>query len=212
VPTKPLYRQVTATILISSRWTNNTIQSFVHCANVAVAHLQLEAVLTTPASASSPQAGRPFTITDPNPPILYGDLYYLIKLLSVTPSRRIHLQPVLVLLPSYLVEWYSVLLVKYPLLGKILPPLSGDVRHLKPALFSITTHLFATNEPANRPVEEGGIGYKGILTSLEGMTQEVLEWNREHPDVTAPRKIYQSSLSLADEIRKLGAVTSTVGA
>lgn len=179
---------------------------------MAIAHLQLEAVLTTPESATSPQAGRPYTITDPNPPITYGDLYFLMTNFAVTPSRRIHLQPAPLLLPAYLLEWYSIARVKFPLLGKIMPPLSGDVKHLKPALFSITTHLYATNEAAGRPVKDGGIGYKGVMTSLEGMTQEIIEWNLEHPDAASPRKVYQSSLSLAEEIRKLGAVTSAVGA
>lgn len=101
-------------------------------------------------------------------------------------------------------------------LPKILPPLRGDVRHLKPGLFSITTHLVASNEEIGRPVSEGGLGYKGVLTTLEGMVNEVLEWNREHEGEEGKgrtrRKMYTTSVSLAEEIQKLVAVGRQVAA
>lgn len=109
------------------------------------------------------------------------------------------------LLLSYVVEAYCLLLVRYPLLRKVLPPISGDVKHLKPPLFSVTTHLYATNEAVSRPVKDGGLGYRGILTTLEGMVQEVVEWNQEHvKQDEATRKKYKSSVSLAEEIEKIG--------
>ncbi|KAL8383444.1 hypothetical protein RB595_010577 [Gaeumannomyces hyphopodioides] len=52
-------------------WMHHVVQSFVHGLNCGAAHLDFEAVLARPASASSPQAGRPFTVTDPNPPIRF---------------------------------------------------------------------------------------------------------------------------------------------
>ncbi|KAJ9143201.1 hypothetical protein NKR19_g6972 [Coniochaeta hoffmannii] len=141
-------------------------------------------------SSSSAQAGRPFTVTDPNPPITYGDLYCALSVLAATGFRTVRLPPVLLLLPS----------------------LSGDIRHLKPALFSITTHLVATNEAASRPVEQGGLGYRGVLTSLQGMVQEVVDWNREHMDNTKPRKTYKTSVAFADDIQRLGSAAASVGA
>jgi hypothetical protein len=172
--------------------------------------LNFEAVLTSPESYNSPQAGRPYTVTDPNPPITYGDLYLLLRHFTITGVRMIPVPPMLVLLPSYPIEWYSILLAKYPILGKILPQVSGDLKYLKPALFAITTHLVASNKDSGRPVSDGGLGYKGVLTTIEGMTQEVIEWNHEHADTGGKKKVYLSSVSLAEEIQKHGHAGSTV--
>lgn len=177
------------------------MQSFVHGANAAIAHLLFEAVLASPESCSRAQAGRPFTVTDPNPPITYGDLYYALSLLAVTGFRTVRLPPLLLLLPSYLVEWYTLLLARFRIARLFLPSISGSIRHVKPALFSITTHLVATSDAASRPVEQGGLGYKGVLTTLEGMVQEVVDWNREHTDTTTkPNKTYKTSVAFADDI------------
>lgn len=188
------------------------MQSFVHGANAAIAHLLFEAVLISPKSSSSAQAGRPFTVTDPNPPITYGDLYCALSVLAATGFRTVRLPPVLLLLPSYVVEWYTLLQARFRIVRLFLPRLSGDIRHLKPALFSITTHLVATNEAASRPVEQGGLGYRGVLTSLQGMVQEVVDWNREHMDNTKPRKTYKTSVAFADDIQRLGSAAASVGA
>ena len=185
------------------------MQSFVHGINAAVAHLQFEALLADPDAVSSSQAGRPFTITDPNPPITFGDLYYLLGALSVTPFRTVRIPPVIILLLSYLIECYDILQAR--ILSKFLPSLSGDIQHLKPPIFSITTHLVAANEAAGRPVAEGGLGYRGVVTTLEGMTMQVLEWNHENGECNSqPRKQYQTSVSFAEEIKKLKAVAMGV--
>jgi hypothetical protein len=36
---------------------------------------------------------------------------------------------------------------------------------------------------AKRSVEEGGIGYRAGCTTMEGVCEEILEWNREHEGV-----------------------------
>lgn len=134
----------------------------------------------------------------------------------VTPCRQLQLQPMPVLLMAYFIEWYSLIPFRWPLLSRtllknILPPVTGDARHLKPPLFSITTHLFATNEVVSRPVKSGGLGYEGVVTTLEGMTQEIVDWNHEHSDSSATRKAYQTSVSLADDIEQLGLATAMEG-
>lgn len=189
------------------------IQSFLHGLNCSVAHLEFEAVLAGPRTASLPQAGRPFTVTDPNPPIRFRDLWFMLKTLSVTPFHTFRLVPVVVLLLSYAVEWYCLLPLRHPrFLGRILPRLGGYLQHLKPPLFSITTHLVASNGDASKPVSEGGLGYKGLVTTMDGMVQEVLEWNLEHEGVDrCNRRKYISSVSLAEEIRKIGEAAMTVG-
>ncbi|KAI1171613.1 NAD(P)-binding protein [Nemania sp. FL0916] len=205
----PLSRAVMPT------WVAHIAQSFVHGANVAIAHLHHEAALVRPSSLSAthPHSGRPFVVTDPNPPITYGDLYSAIRVLSRHSFTTVSLPPVLMLLISHAVEIYAEL--PYSLgawLSKLLPPLQGDVQHLKPGLFSITTHLVASNAEAGKPVAEGGLGYEGVLTTLEGMVLEVLEWNREHEHLgdgdgsMRKRKAYTTSVSLAQKLQKLGAV------
>jgi hypothetical protein len=184
----------------------------VHGANCAIAHLQLEAILAQPSSHTVPQAGRPFTITDPNPPIMFGDLYGALKLLAVTPFSAPHMQPVPMLLFSYVVEAYAIARVRYRWLGTILPELKGDVKHLKPPLFSITTHLPASAADAMRSVADGGIGYEGVITTQDGMVGEIVEWNREHKDEVAERRKWMTSVSLADEIQKMGNATGKIKA
>ncbi|KAK4140046.1 uncharacterized protein C8A04DRAFT_32464 [Dichotomopilus funicola] len=183
-------------------WSSHIVNSFAHSTNVALAHLDFEAILaTSPSSAHSPQAGRPFIITDPNPPIRFADMHHLISTLSITPFRTTSLPPVLMLLLSYPIEWYIVARARYPLLGKVLPEITGDIKHIQPGIFSICTHLVASNEAAERPVGEGGLGFRGVMTTLEGMAMEVLEWNRVQRQAKEKR-VYQTSVAFADEIAR----------
>ncbi|KAI1464807.1 NAD(P)-binding protein [Daldinia caldariorum] len=161
-------------------WVSHIVQSFVHGANVAIAHLQHEAALIQPWTESAKQAGRPFVVTDPNPPITYSDLYNAIETLSVHPPRIIKVPPVIMLLLSHAVEIYTELLYKYPILRRVFPGLKGDIKHLKPGIFSICTHLVASDDEIRKPTSQGGLGYTGVLTTMEGMALEILEWNGEH--------------------------------
>lgn len=197
-------------LLTVFRWTSHITQSFVHGINAAIAHLDFEAILASPESSKLPQAGRPFVVTDPNPPIIYSDLYLLIKTLAITHFRIFPLQPMPMVLISYVIEAYSLLRIKWPLTRWILPPVVGDVKHLKPALFSICTHLVASNDAVSQSVKSGGLGYTGALTTLEGMTQELVEWNRVHQATGVKNISYRSSVSLAEEIQK-ATKASTVG-
>ncbi|KAI1759157.1 NAD(P)-binding protein [Hypoxylon sp. FL1150] len=195
----PLSRKILPT------WVPHIVQSFVHGANVAIAHLHHEAVLALPWSKCSQHGGRPFVVTDPNPAITYTDLYTVIETLSVHPFRAIKVAPVIILLLAHAVEIYSELPYKYPFLRRFLPDLKGDIRHLKPGIFSICTHLVASNEEVSRSVPHGGLGYTGVLTTLEGMVLEVLEWNKEHAGDVNTRKAYTTSISLAEQIQTLWA-------
>lgn len=141
-------------------------------------------------------------MTDPNPPITYSDLYLAIKTLVITPFKVVKLPPIGMVLLSYLIETYTLLRLTWSPLKWVLPTVSGDAKHLKPAIFSICTHLVASNDVASQPVTAGGLGYRGILTTLEGMTQEVLEWNAVHQASGNKGVAYQTSVSLAEEIQK----------
>jgi hypothetical protein len=162
-------------------WIAHIIQNFVHSKNVSIAHLQLEAALLTP----SPKcAGRTYVITDPNPPISFGDIYTLIPLISVSPFEVQLIPAFPMLLFSYLIEAYVLLQHALPSpFGKLMPLLSADIAQLQPTLFSISTcHVVADDGHARKSVEEGGLGYKGVCTTLEGMCMQVREWNVQHND------------------------------
>ena len=202
-------------IVVSDRvhsWLPHIIQSFAHGANVAVAHLHHEAILAS-GKSEIPQAGRPFVVTDPNPPVAYSDIYRAISTLSNHPFRYVKTPPVLMLLLSHLVEWYYLLPYRFPAMGRILPTITGDLRQLQPGLFSICTHLVGADEDARKPIEQGGLGYEGVLTTIQGMILEILEWNREHEcdgTRTQPKKLYTRSISLADQLKHVLDVGSIV--
>lgn len=177
--------------------------------HTAIAHLDFEAILASPDSFKLPQAGRPFVITDPNPPIEYGDLYFLIKTLAITRFHVIPVPPIVMVFLSYVIEAYTLLRLKGPWLQCVMPPIVGDIKHLKPAIFSICSHLVASNDEASEPVAGGGLGYAGVLTTVEGMVQEVVEWNHIHRTTNDVR--FQSSVSLADEIQKTTSTSNSTG-
>ncbi|RGP67115.1 cholesterol dehydrogenase [Fusarium sporotrichioides] len=190
---------------VHTTWLPHIVQNFVHGANVAIAHLHHEAVLAT---GDCQQAGKPFVITDPGPPITFGDLYMAVKTLSIHRFRTALVPPVMMLLLSVVVEWYILLPYRFLALGRLLPELKGDIRKLQPAIFSICTHLIASDTESRRPVNGGGIGHEGIVTTLEGVVMEIMDWNSEHlkdPDERR-RKGYTSSVSLAEKLRAFGSV------
>lgn len=102
-----------------------------------------------------------------------------------------------------MVEIYAELPYKYPLLRKVLPELKGDIKHLKPGIFSICTHLIASNDEIRKPVSQGDLGYTGVLITLERMSLDILECNKEHVDDVKMRKAYTTSVSLAEQIQEL---------
>ncbi|KAI1430300.1 NAD(P)-binding protein [Xylaria sp. FL1777] len=184
-------------------WVFHIVQSFVHGANVAVAHLQREAVLALPRDEDAARySGRPFVVTDPNRPVAYDDLYTAIKTLSIHPFQTVRVPPVVILLISHVMEIYADLPFRFPFLKPFLPKVEGDLNHLRPSIFSIITHLIANDEDARKDVSEGGLGYTGLLTTLEGVVLEILEWNQEH-EGEKERKTYTTSIALAGKIESM---------
>lgn len=198
------------------RWLPHIITNLVHGGNVALAHLQHEAMLlSTPSISELPQSGRPFVVTDPNPPQLFEDIYLAIRVLNVLPWRAQYLQPVFMFLLSYLVEWFILLPHWFPWLAGKLPEVTGDLRSLQPAIFSICTHLVAHDGEARKAVKDGGLGYEGAVTTMQGVVAEILEWNRENAGSDAnekdssgsrlvsevKRRVYKTSAMLSEELR-----------
>lgn len=91
---------------------------------------------------------------------------------------------------SYFIEAYVLLQHALPSpFGKLMPLLPADIAQLQPTLFSVSTcHVVADDGHARKSVEEGGLGYKGICTTLEGMCMQVRDWNMQHDDNLRAKK------------------------
>lgn len=160
-------------------WIPHVIHNIVSGRNVALAHLQMEAALARPDIPAC--AGRPFAITDPNPPVAFMDAYNAIKELSEGPVTMSFPPPVLLLVAAHLIEAWCLLLARLPLLTDVLglreprPPLL----FLQPSVCSVSSHSIVDDSAARRSVEHGGLGYSGVSTTLDGLCEQILCWNRE---------------------------------
>ncbi|KAG5982592.1 hypothetical protein E4U55_001698 [Claviceps digitariae] len=153
------------------------VQSWVHVRNVSLAHLLLEKELLGSHAASI--AGRPFVVTDKGPLLRFQDLYLLLGATSRTGLQVGYPPPVLVWMASHLVEWYCVLLARWPCLGRMfgLREPTDPLLLLQPGTVdSSVTHL-ARDEVARRRPEEGGLGYEAYCSTVEGICLLVREWN-----------------------------------
>jgi hypothetical protein len=156
-------------------WIPHIFQNFVHAENISMAHLLYEqAVLTEPSTVG----GKTFTITDPNPPPTLGDLYKVANLLA--GSRITYIQPVVVLVMAYCMEYYCDVLARVPLLRRFLSEPTGDLALARPStIIAAGVHQFAYDQPARKSVKEGGLGYRGVCTTLEGLCNLVRQFNLE---------------------------------
>lgn len=183
----------------------SSIQNFVSAWNVSLAHLDYEAALLQQPSSSSPSptgtgtgtgpkcSGRPFVITDNGPPPQWADTCRAIQLLrgagadgvnTNAPEWRVTTVPTLpVYLWSFVLEWYRLALARCPALTRW--PLSlrepgGSMAMLGPGVFTnIHACVICVDDAARRSVGEGGIGYRGGATTLEGVCEMVRRWNEE---------------------------------
>ncbi|KAF3394494.1 3 beta-hydroxysteroid dehydrogenase/Delta 5--_4-isomerase [Penicillium rolfsii] len=165
----------------SPTWVRPVIQSFVNAENVSLAHLLYEARLleqSNPQSTLPNIGGQSFVVTDPNPAISFNDIYTLLSTLSKTPVSFPTVQPLPFLLLSYLVEGYAY--IQTALLPWLLPQVTGEILQIQPALFAITdVFCIADDERARKAPEEGGLGYQPVITTLEGMCRQLVDWNEK---------------------------------
>ncbi|KAJ5122636.1 hypothetical protein N7448_003771 [Penicillium atrosanguineum] len=163
----------------SPTWVRPIIQSFVNAENVSIAHLLYEQRLleqSHPGSTLPNIGGQAFVVTDPNPAIAFSDIYTLLTTLSKTPVEFPTLQPGLLLVFSYLVEFYCVVQHKY--LPWLLPKLIGDLAQMQPSLFAISDiFCFADDSRARKTPEQGGLGYSPPINTLDGMCKQLVDWN-----------------------------------
>jgi hypothetical protein len=117
------------------------------------------------------------------------------------------------LLLAYVIEFYCLTLIRFPILTTLfgLQEVKGDLATLQPALFNVIMHVVATDAAARKPVEEGGIGYKGPYTTLELMADQVRIWNKEHEGRKKTRRD-STRAKLRDELKNLGTASAAVKA
>jgi len=144
-----------------------------------LSHLLFEAALARKEMPLS--AGRTFVVTDPGPSLAFEDLYKLVTELSVTTVSVARLPPLLLLLVAHGVEAYVWAVTRFPFLAKLgLKEPRYPLSFLQPSAIYGSMHTLADDSAIRRSVEDGGLGYRGVCTSLEGMCEELVEWNREH--------------------------------
>nr|POF03948.1 3 beta-hydroxysteroid dehydrogenase type 7 [Quercus suber] len=155
----------------STSWAHNCVQNFVGVQNVSIAHLLLEAKLIGADRALV--GGQAYAITDPGPPITYGDLYSMLSLLANTTTRFPSIPGLPLLGLAYLVEAYVNFRRRY---AGFLPPITGQLLLCQPAVFSISM----VNVCYSITKAESELGYRGPFTTLHGVAADVFEWNEKH--------------------------------
>lgn len=163
-------------------WISSIMQSFTYVENCSLAHLCYEQRLVELLQGSSNPdiGGQAFTIADPGPPPTYGDVYVALETLSDGETHFPRLSPTAMLFFAHVLEIYYLaryfLLESVSFLGRMLPPINGDLVNLQPPLFALTmVHLVFDDSRARLAPEKGGLGYKGAWTTLEGVHKTVDE-------------------------------------
>ncbi|KAF8621229.1 hypothetical protein AX15_007945 [Amanita polypyramis BW_CC] len=158
-------------------WVSNILQSFIYVENCACAHLCYEQRLVDLAQSSPKNpdiGGQVFTIADPGPPVTFGDIYTTLETLTDGETHFTRLSATAMLLVSHLIELYyvtrEVVGAKFSVIQKMMPPILGDIVSLQPSLFPLTqVHLIFDDSRARLPPEEGGLGYRGVWTTIQGV-------------------------------------------
>ncbi|KIW07487.1 uncharacterized protein PV09_01453 [Verruconis gallopava] len=187
-------------------WVPHIVQNFVHAEHVSLAHFDYERALLT---AGNKVGGRSFVVTDPNPPITFSDIYTVLSTTSVTGFKATYIPPIFLLVISYPIELYYLLKAFFPILNRVLPELPFEMGLMQPTLFSIScAHVIATDAAAKKSIAEGGIGYKGVCSTLEGMCMEVYLWNKEHREENQQQSV---DAQIREEIRNMATVPAAMG-
>ena len=179
-------------------WIFDILQSFIYVENCSVAHLAYEERLIELArgSTNADIGGQAFCVADAGPPVTYGEVYSAITELSKGVVTFIPLSATAMLAFATLVETYylarhALLRAPAPLatLGRLLPALNGDIVFLQPSMWSLTqVHLIFDDSRARAPPAEGGLGYNGHVTTLQGICKGVAE-HQKNPGSPQKRSI-----------------------
>ncbi|KAL1747410.1 3-beta hydroxysteroid dehydrogenase/isomerase family-domain-containing protein [Schizophyllum fasciatum] len=159
-------------------WILRTLQSFIYVENCSLAHLLYEARLLARErgdGACPDIGGQAFAVTDPGPPATYGDIATALTALTGGQCTFPSLSPTLMLAIAYIVEAFYVtrhrlLASGRPWLARLLPEIKGEIASLQPSLWNLVgPHLIFDDSRARLPPEQGGLGYRGVWTTMEGV-------------------------------------------
>ncbi|TFK49396.1 NAD(P)-binding protein [Heliocybe sulcata] len=169
-------------------WIGHILQNFVYVENVSLAHLNYEQRLIESLRGAKPDvSGQAFVVTDPGPPVTYGDVYRGLSALTDGMVKFPFLSPTAMLLLAHIFEAYYVARIflmdssssLFRMLGWLLPAIGGDLVNLQPSMFALTmVHLVFDDSRARLPPEKGGLGYTGVWTTEEGLCKLVDEFNK----------------------------------
>ena len=156
--------------------------NYVHACNISLAHLLYERALARPpASLSIAQiGGRSYNIADPNLPPTFGSIYRLLT--TLTSCAHVHIPFVPMLILAHAIEAWSLLLARFPSFAHTfgLKEVPGFLNLVQPStMMSGGVYQYAFSTQAEKRVEDGGLGYRGLCTTLEGMCMQVKAFNAE---------------------------------
>lgn len=116
--------------------------------------------------------GQSFVLTDPGPPFRCQDMCTALATITGGELTFPHLSPTLMLLIAYIMEAYyifqHVATSTFPLLGVVLRPLPLFISYLQPSTFIGNVHYIIDDSRARLSPEQGGLGSKGVWTTLQG--------------------------------------------
>ncbi|KAI9655374.1 MAG: hypothetical protein M1821_005521 [Bathelium mastoideum] len=181
-------------------WFAHVTLNHVHGENISLAHLLYEHTLAHPPTSMpvSQIGGRSFNISDPNAPPTCASLYRVLTTLTDCKYVAVPFVPVLIL--AHIIEAYTLFVFRYPFFARTfgLREPTGEISILQPAMLkSAGVHQFGFSTQAEKRVEDGGLGYRGVCTTLEGMCAEVrtfkadgkrAEWTLERTFLGIPAK------------------------
>ncbi|KAI6045271.1 3-beta hydroxysteroid dehydrogenase/isomerase family-domain-containing protein [Pisolithus marmoratus] len=164
-------------------WVRNVLQSHVYVENCALAHLCYEQRLIEleKGGANPDIGGQAFTITDTGPPCTAGDVYLGLSTLDTEcefPNYSFTLMLSLAHIIEALYVSKTLLSTSDSVFGRaiarILPSIGGDLVNLQPSMFAAAAvHLIFDDTRARLSPSEGGLGYNGPYTTLQGICKTV---------------------------------------
>jgi nucleoside-diphosphate-sugar epimerase len=161
-------------------WISEFISSHSYVENTALAHLLYEQRLIALSAPSPPKSlpdisGQAFNICDPGPTPTNGDVFTTLTTLTSGECHFTLLSPTFMHLLAHIVEFYYTLPSFFFTVLRF-PRIKGNIINLQPALYNLTqVHLIFDDSRARLSPEEGGLGYSGAWTTLEGAHKTVKE-------------------------------------
>ncbi|KZT28079.1 NAD-P-binding protein [Neolentinus lepideus HHB14362 ss-1] len=169
-------------------WIGHILQNFTYVENGSLAHLNYEQRLIESIRGARPDvSGQAFAISDPGPPVTYGDVYRALSTLTDGEVKFPLFSPTAMLLLAHIFEAYYTMRMFLlsssssisRMVGSLLPAIGGDLVNLQPAMFALTmVHLIFDDSRARLSPEKGGLGYTGVWTTEEGLCKLVDEFNK----------------------------------